>query len=166
MTSTPPPQVNVGYSIGWSYPPTPADSPTLLFSIGFQFLGSSAVAYSLQIFAECILLDDRAWYVKALKREQHAKDQKSEDWKVKFRSWVEMQSQNLIPFCLCVLWLCGGALGAWFYIGDWTAYESAYFAFSSLATGGQIEIPNDSPNTFYLVGTSPHLPTIPLPQRL
>jgi hypothetical protein len=145
-------QVNIGYSIGWNYPATPNDSPTLLFSIGFEFLGSSAVAYSLQIFAECVLLDDRAWYVKALKREQHEVDRKSDDWKVKFRSWVESQSENLIPFCLCILWLCGGGLVAWFYIQHWTAYESVYFAFSSLATGGQIEIPEDSPTRYYLIG--------------
>jgi hypothetical protein len=149
--------VNIGYSIGWNNPPTPRDTPTLIFSIGFEFIGSSAVAYALQIFAECILLDDRAWYLKALKREQIAKDRQSDSWKVKVRSWVESQSENLIPFCACLFWLTTGAIVAWRFIDQWTPFECIYFAFSSLATGGQQEIPSDSPTDFFLAG-SPLLP--------
>lgn len=134
-----------------------------MFSIAYEFFGSSAVAYALQIFAECILLDDRAWYVKALKREQHEIDQKSNVWWIKLRSWIEMQRQNLIPFFLCLLWLFGGALTAWFYIDIWNPFECVYFAFSSLATGGQQEIPNDSPKKYYLIGSDSYYFSLFLP---
>jgi hypothetical protein len=126
-----------------------------LFSIGYEFIGSSAVAYALQIFAECVLLDDRAWYVKALKREQIAKNRQSNDWRVKARSWAESQSENLIPFCCCLLWLAAGSIVAWQFIDRWNLFECVYFAFSSLATGGQQEIPIHSPTHFYLAGPLP-----------
>lgn len=128
----------------------------MLFSIGFELIGSSAVAYSLQIFAECILLDNREWYIKAIKREQNEEFKNSKNYCLKFFSWIREHSESLIPICLCFFWLFGGALVAYYYIQNWNPYESVYFAFSSLATGGQQPIPSDSPHHYFLIGNFFH----------
>lgn len=77
---------------------------------------------------------------------------KSNNYFLKTKSWIVLNSENLIPICLCILWLFGGALVAYYYINGWNPYESIYFAFSSLATGGQQPIPADSPKRYFLIG--------------
>lgn len=143
--------VNIGYSIGWNHPTMPKDITSILFSIGFELLGSSAIAYSLQIFAETILIDDREWYVKALRREKYEAQSKSKSWFLKICSCLHLESDTMIPFAMCLLWLSGGAFTAYFYIDHWSSYESFYFAFALLSTGGQQPIPSDSPNHYFLI---------------
>eukprot|EP00584_Thalassiosira_punctigera_P027885 CAMPEP_0172576346 /NCGR_PEP_ID=MMETSP1067-20121228/137674_1 /TAXON_ID=265564 ORGANISM="Thalassiosira punctigera, Strain Tpunct2005C2" /NCGR_SAMPLE_ID=MMETSP1067 /ASSEMBLY_ACC=CAM_ASM_000444 /LENGTH=387 /DNA_ID=CAMNT_0013369013 /DNA_START=243 /DNA_END=1407 /DNA_ORIENTATION=+ len=62
--------VNVGYSIGWAWPPQP-DGPELLFSSVYLLFGSGFISLALGVYAEYAMKDRDSWFTKLLKQQEY-----------------------------------------------------------------------------------------------
>mmetsp|Transcript_58828 Transcript_58828/g.124958 ORF Transcript_58828/g.124958 Transcript_58828/m.124958 type:complete len:368 (-) Transcript_58828:257-1360(-) len=136
--------VNVGYSIGWAWPPQP-DGPELLFSSVYLLFGSGFISLALGVYAEYAMKDRDSWFTKLLKQQEYeeAFSRASEsgshryNWYLKARLYYDHNKDVIIPVSLWLTWLFMMMMNGRYAVGfSWPTTQ--YYALTSCSTGGMV----------------------------
>jgi hypothetical protein len=121
---------------------------TRWFSIVYLFIGASAVATALAIFAQSILDQNKEWFTLARKKEKYLRLRSHTSVLVRTFSFFKFHIAKVRSICLWCLWVVGGTLFG-VYSLDLTFTQGLYFSLCTLSGGGQVSIPADSPGWKY-----------------
>ena len=141
--------VNIGYSIGFGYPPEVDEGGYLWFSTVYVLIGSSLVAVALGFFADKIVEDADDWFVNLLQKQEYKRRIAGDKHIItRVRAWITYHSEQLRSIGIWLFWVCLMITYSMIHIG-WPISQAQYFAVSSCSTGGHWSIPEDSPDWFY-----------------
>jgi len=143
--------VNIGYSIGWGYPPEMTDD-SRWFSTIFVIIGASFVGLALGFFADKVVEDRDNWFANAEQKEAYDKQQEGNVIQ-RLYSYIIFEWEKFQSLFIWFLWILVMTIFALCPPIDFPLDQAVYFAVSSCSTGGHWAIPYDSDNWVYgLVG--------------
>jgi hypothetical protein len=139
--------INVGYSIGWGYP-VEIDHACMVFSIFNVLVGASAGAAALSYFAKSMIASSKNWYSEALMEESVAHDT---NFVKRLGAYIMLHKTQFKAISLWIVWIC--ALVIWSMKSvKWSLTEAFYHAIASYSTGGLYALPQDSPDSYFVIG--------------